>query len=391
MRTLISVFVLSGLFLFACHSTRDSEQASYFTLEGQLNNAPGQILVLHELTTSNLILLDSVKTDSTGFFSIRLPLEEAAFVVLRAHPASQLTLLAEPGEKIRIKGNANKLAHDHSIQGSPGSFLLSRLNNELLSNYEKVDSLAAIFQLRQNIDGFDTLHARLNRAYVSIVADQQKFVKDFIKNNPESLASIIALYQFFGNELLLKENEHFEFFESLSKSLSRRYPTNKHVLDLNRRVSRFKRDQLQREMAAASLTAGNPAPEVVLPNPEGEMIALSSLRGKVVLLDFWAAWSPPCREANVQLKSVYEKYRSKGFEIYGISLDRTHHQWTDGIREDGIDWIQVSDLGFWNSPVVSLYHVDEIPHSVLISPNGTIIQNGIRPGELERILSELLK
>jgi peroxiredoxin len=132
------------------------------------------------------------------------------------------------------------------------------------------------------------------------------------------------------------------------------------------------------------------APEIILPDTAGNNIALSSMRGNIVLIDFWAAWCPPCRQANHYLKRIYDEYHEKGFDIYGVSLDRTHDQWILGIKEDGINWTQVSDLRFWSSPVASLYNVESIPYTMLIDRNGKIIGKGMNPRDIRRKLEELL-
>ncbi len=380
-------FVLFPVLLANCQMNDAHRDVDHFVLRGQLNNANRLMLEVQELTTSDLIPVDSFETDSQGVFSYRGKLDEAGYFILRVDRDNYITLVVEPGEEIFVRGDADNLTIQHHVEGSEGSVLLSALSRRLKRNYQKVDSLAEVFRTSQYKQDFFELRSTLDSAYREIFDDQQAYVKQFIRDNPHSLASIIALYQYFGNQLLLRENEHFEYFELLSRSLSEVYPTNRHVLDLSRRVSRHRRNEAQRLMAQENLAPGNEAPEIVLPDPDGNMQALSSLRGNHVLIDFWAAWCAPCREANPKLKALYEKYNRSGFEIYGISLDRTREQWLQGIREDDISWIQVSDLRFWNSPVISLYNVEGIPYAILIDPDGRIMKKGIDPDELEEVLA----
>ncbi len=371
----------------ACQTSRQNNDADYFTLSGKLRHAPGIELHFQELTTSELIPVDVIITDSTGSFSYKKHIEDAGFFLLRVDDTNYITLLIEPGEEILISGDAKNLLLDHCVEGSNGSVLLSKLNRRLAESYQKVDSI--IERLIAEHDGNTTfaLRDQLEMKYQQVFDKHQRFVKRFIKKNPKSLASIIALYQYFGNQLLLNQQDHFEYFESLSKSLSEVYPTNKHVMDLNRRVGSHQRDLARRNVVGGSLDKGSAAPEIILPDTSGLMIPLSSLRGNYVLIDFWAAWCPPCREANPQLRKIYEQYHDHGFEIYGISLDRTRDQWIQGIHEDEITWIQVSDLRFWNSPVVSLYNIQGIPHAVLVCPDGMILQQGITLPEIREFLS----
>lgn len=386
----VSLLVLL-FFMTACQTAQQNNESDHFSLSGELRNAGSLELHLHELTTNELIPVDLIHTDSAGAFSYTKYIEDAGFYLLRIDDVNYITLLIEPGEEIRVFGDAQNLLLDHSVSGSKGSYLISRLNKRLAKSYHIVDSIAE--KMISEHDGQTTMHLRsqLETVYNQVFDEQQRFVKHFIRKNPRSLASIIALYQHFGNQLLLNEQEHFEYFESLSKSLSDVYPTNKHVMDLNRRVGRHQRDLARRNSIGGSLDKGSMAPEIVLPDTSGTMISLSSLRGNYVLIDFWATWCTPCREVNKQLLPIYERYRDYGFEIYGISLDRTRSQWIQGINDDNVSWIQVSDLRFWNSPVVSLYNIQGIPHAVLVCPDGMIIKQGISLRELEDFLSAELE
>ncbi|MFO7874616.1 MAG: AhpC/TSA family protein [Bacteroidales bacterium] len=367
-----------------------SEEPDYYIIKGRLDNAAQQELILQELTTKDLLPVDSFETDDKGSFSYRGNLEEAGFFILRVDRTSYITLVIEPGEELFIRGDADNLPLNHSVEGSEGSERLSELKQHLQRNHQKVDSLADIFHASKYDDDFMEVRRELDQAYEEILKNQQDYVKQFIEDNPRSLASLIALYQYFGDRLLLRESEHFSYFEDLSRSLSQAYPANKHVLDLNRRVSRHKRNEARRRLSSESLSEGNEAPEIVLPDPDGQMIALSDFRGKHVLIDFWAAWSPPCRESNQRLKAIYQEYKARGFEIYGVSLDPTKEQWLKAIDEDEITWTQVSDQRFWNSPVVNLYHIESIPYAILIDPEGKIVQKDISPQELRDTLSSRL-
>ncbi len=386
----LPIYILA-LTLIACQSNDKGDHPDFFLISGQLENAVDEKIVVKELTPNDLIPLDSFKTDNQGAFSHRQQIDEAGFFILRVYEDSHITLVVEPGEQIVLHGDARSLTDDHHLEGSKGSVLLSELNRHLRGQYARVDSLVEVFEASRYADDFIEIRDELMVIYREIFQAQQDHVKTFIRQNPRSLAAIIALYQYFGNELLLREQEHFEYFELLSESLSRVYPTNKHVLDLSRRVNRHRRNEAQRQRASEQIALGREAPEVILPSPDGEMIALSSFRGNYVLIDFWAAWCAPCRKANPKLREVYDQYHEYGFEIYGISLDRTREQWIKGIEEDGVIWPQVSDLRIWNSPVVSLYNVEGIPYSLLIDPEGIIIKKDPSLESLRDTLDVLLE
>ncbi len=376
------------LFAMSCQSQKQGKEADHFILKGKLENADQVVLLLQELTTRELATLDSFCTDATGMFVYRGKTEEAGFFILRIDDSNYITLLIEPGEELFITGDANNLAYSYAVDGSEGSSLLAAYYREIHDNNQRLDSLREMYIAKRHTEEFAEIRDELKASFRALFKDQQQYVQNFIKKNPRSLASIIALYQYFGNRLLMSEEEDFFYFESLSGSLSEIYPTNKHVMDLNRRVSQQKRIALRRNMLEDEIAIGNKAPEIVLPDLEGNIIALSSLRGHYVLIDFWASWCNPCRKANLELKSIYDQFNEYGFEIFGISLDRAFEQWKQGIEEDGITWTQVSDLRLWNSPVVSLYGVERIPLAILIDPKGKIINKNISTEELEEFLAE---
>lgn len=149
-------------------------------------------------------------------------------------------------------------------------------------------------------------------------------------------------------------------------------------------------NNLKKEAAGArSRVSGAMAPEIDLPTPEGNNIKLSDLRGKIVLIDFWASWCGPCRRENPNVVRVYEKYKDKGFEILGVSLDRDRARWVQAIEQDGLEWLHVSDLKFWQSVAAQTYGVSGIPYTVLVDREGKIIASRLRGAALENKLAEI--
>jgi peroxiredoxin len=137
--------------------------------------------------------------------------------------------------------------------------------------------------------------------------------------------------------------------------------------------------------------AGDMAPELTMPDTEGKPFSLSSLRGKYVLVDFWASWCNPCRGENPNVVAAYKKYKDKNFTVLGVSLDKEKEAWLNAIKEDGLTWKHISDLKYWNSAAVSLYGFEGIPYNVLVDPQGKIIAKELRGEDLDKTLSQVLK
>ncbi len=141
----------------------------------------------------------------------------------------------------------------------------------------------------------------------------------------------------------------------------------------------------------AQIKAGQPAPEIALPDTKGNVVALSSLKGKVVLIDFWASWCGPCRAANPGVVRLYSKYKDKGFEVFGVSIDSEKDKWLKAIQHDRIKYTQVNDNSGWQSKVLEKYNVEAIPATFLLDKTGMIVAVDLEAKALENKVKQLLK
>lgn len=197
---------------------------------------------------------------------------------------------------------------------------------------------------------------------------------EFAKNNPNSYFAMVALSESAGTKVDVKK------VEPVFKALKAEFRNT----DMGRELE-------QRIQAAGTTAVGMQAPEFTQNNVDGKPISLSSLKGKYVLVEFWASWCTPCRAGNPNLVKQYELYKDKGFEIISVSLDNVKDRWVDAIKKDGLPWLQVSDLKGWNNAVGRLYGVRAVPQSFLLDKDGKVIGNTLRDETLNSKLAELFK
>ncbi|MCK9618395.1 MAG: AhpC/TSA family protein [Lentimicrobiaceae bacterium] len=383
-----SVIVLFfPLFFFSCNGKKAGSDE--VIVKGKLSNAQEGLLLIEELTPRNMKVIDSCYIEKDGSFLLSFKPKESGFYVIHHKEEDYITLVLNKGETVEITADAKQLNTSYTLKGSKGSEILWEYYTRTHKNYQRVDSLTEVFKKSQGKPDFATIRNQLDSTFAVIFKEQQDFTRLLIEKNTNSLASLILINQRFGPHSLFTEEEDFALFEKLDKGLSSTFPENKNTLDHHQRVSEYKQKQAEQKFAAEKIAIGATVPDITLPSPDGKNIKLSSLRGKVVLLDFWAGWCAPCRQENANLVKVYKKFKNKGFEIYGVSLDKTKDIWTGAIKVDGITWTQVSDLKFWGSPVVQLFGITAIPASFLIDKQGKIIAKNLRGKELEDKLNTL--
>jgi thiol-disulfide isomerase/thioredoxin len=377
---LISIVTILVAFV-ACSNSNSATNG--FELTGKFTNGNNQTVVLEKLSTTGVTPVDTAIVDENGEVKMSADIPETGFYRLRISEKNFATLILSPNEKVTIKGDANDLGNTYTVEGSVDSKLFWEVNKASANNYRQRDSIQRYFQAYINMvppgqqmpqAKIDSLSNALEKPYTLLVDTHNEYLKSFIEKNNSSFAALAAIQQ-------LPSDKFFPTYVKLDEGLFKKYPTSDYIQKFHENVQSEKK-----------LAPGSPAPEITMNTTEDKPLSLSSLKGKVVLVDFWASWCGPCRAENPNVVAAYNKYKSKGFEIFSVSLDKDKDKWMAAIQKDNLTWkSHVCDFKYWQSPVVQLYNFTGIPYNVLLDKKGNIIAKNLRGEELEKKLEEVFK
>jgi thiol-disulfide isomerase/thioredoxin len=264
------------------------------------------------------------------------------------------------------------------------------LDRSLAETRIKLDSLTTAYNKASGEPGFDVKGPILDKQYSDIVKEQRKKNIEFIVTNVNSMASIKALYQKINNDTyVLYEPRDLQYLKIVSDSLNYHYPNSKNAQalarDLKKELNQLYANQVQQIANSIPETKLDPN----LTDINGKKIALSSLRGKYVLLTFWSVASKDCIAENLQLKEYYKKYKNKGFEIYQINLDENESAWRSAVRFDELPWISTREDDPQNPENARLFNVRALPTNYLFNKEGDIIANNLHGTALQIKLTQI--
>ncbi|MBB6610260.1 AhpC/TSA family protein [Pontibacter sp. Tf4] len=341
-----------------------------YTIQGKLNNATsGSDIYLFELEAQQFVPRDTATIADNGTFNFEGEVAEPSLYRVTLDQRDGVILVLDKAANIKLEADAKDLNGTSRIEGSEDSKLFQELNK--LVNETQMKKMGLEQRFVQATEEGKTEEAEAIRAEYNAL---QQNLKDFLAKHPASVVSA------FGTLTLIDPATDFAFADSMSTMLSKNLPNSKYTKELEERLKGMR-----------STTVGQVAPEITLPTPDGGTASLSDLRGKYVLIDFWASWCGPCRKENPNVVRMYNEYKDKGFEIFGVSLDQNREKWLKAIADDKLTWPHVSDLKGWESAAASIYNITAIPQTILLDKEGRIIAKNLRGKELEDKLAEILK
>ncbi len=361
-------------------------------ISGTIEGGEGMVIALERLDVNRTIALDTVRIREDGSFSFKFRQEESELYILKNKKGGILNLMLSPGQQVNVSTTLDSFGTHYLVKGSQESENIRLLVEHLDNTREILDSLQQ--ELNTINDPESPQVERIRREYAQAIVKQKRYTIRYLVENMTSLSSAYALYQKYDDENpVLGDGVDLQYFKTVADSLEKYHPNSSLTIslraDIDRKEALFRNaTKLEELLELANEESG--MLDLSIPDREGTDIALSSLKGKVILVAFWASGNPQSIQSLLQLKPIYHRYHEQGFEIYAISLDNNKYNWMSTIDFNEFGWINVSELSYPDSQANVLYNVSNLPSTFLLNREGEIVAKNLYGRTLETWLDNLI-
>jgi len=381
-KNLFPIVLALSILAFACKKPNE------FVISGKITNAEEKYLYLDELKVSSNVPVDSVKLEKDGSFKFKGKIDYPNFYLLRMNQKNFITLLVDTTEKITVYGDAANFSRDYIVEGSPGSLLVQELNTRLTSTKHKLDSINSQINAFRGREDYDSYKLKWDQELATIKQNQIKYSTNFVQKHPFSLSSVLALYQKFDDSNYVVQD--LQSLKVGASALHSIFPKSEHVKALYANTQRLMAEQRNSKLQAYISENGENSPNITLPDHNGRNVSLSSLKNKVILIQFWSATDRNSRIQNEALVELYSKYQSRGLEIYQVSIDTDRSAWLAAIEQDKLSWINVGDM---KGSVTALnnYNIQTVPSNYILDSEKRIVARDLAGPQLDQAVGKLIR
>lgn len=370
------LYVFTALLLLTSCSSRDKANV---IVSGLAADYAGKTIYISKVLPSKKVLVDSAVVDTLGNFAFRLSLVDPDFFEISDKPRkSGVVIIASPSEQIEVglpRGAAWMAA---TVKGSSGYSYLKALDDSLSHFRGRLSSIQNQFDTLKYSYRHDSLRRALKASFNDQIVRYRNFLRGFVVQNKGSLAAIPALFQRSDSvSYMLNEKTDLHYFLMVDSILYRKYPGSDMVKAFHLRMQTVRYQLNNRKLNNESLAEGSFASEFMLKSLDGDTVSLAKLKGRYVLLCFWASWAKTSVAENKGLIEVHKKYKPYGFEIVQVSLDRNLNELNRALTPEMRQWKHCSEFKMWNSSVVKEYRVACIPSNFIINRQGIVVARNV--------------